>query len=79
MIKSAAYTWHLPLMSAIWKTLQTRYKIRAACRLTLVKGWNMEELKDYVKLLELGQPDFIEIKGAALLEPFCSFSVFLQT
>ena len=24
----------------------------------------MEELKDYVKLLELGQPDFIEIKGA---------------
>ena len=24
----------------------------------------MEELHDYVKLLDLGQPDFIEIKGA---------------
>lgn len=44
-------------------------ELRAACRLTLVKGWNMEELKDYVKLLELGQPDFIEIKGAPCWSP----------
>ena len=26
----------------------------------------MEELQDYVKLLDLGQPDFIEIKGGVL-------------
>jgi tRNA wybutosine-synthesizing protein 1 len=32
-------------------------------RLTLVKGWNTEEVKAYSELLELGQPDFIEIKG----------------
>jgi tRNA wybutosine-synthesizing protein 1 len=31
--------------------------------LTLVKGWNTEEVKAYAELLDLGQPDFIEIKG----------------
>jgi tRNA wybutosine-synthesizing protein 1 len=31
--------------------------------LTLVKGWNAEEIDAYAKLLNLGQPDFIEIKG----------------
>ena len=32
-------------------------------RLTLVKGWNMEEIANYAALLDLGKPDFIEIKG----------------
>ena len=32
-------------------------------RLTLVKGWNMEEIANYATLLDLGKPDFIEIKG----------------
>lgn len=36
---------------------------RTVYRLTLVKGWNVEEIDAYVKLLSLGQPDFIEIKG----------------
>jgi hypothetical protein len=36
---------------------------RTVYRLTLVKGWNTEEVKAYSELLELGQPDFIEIKG----------------
>uniref|UniRef100_A0A0D9VZL6 tRNA 4-demethylwyosine synthase (AdoMet-dependent) n=1 Tax=Leersia perrieri TaxID=77586 RepID=A0A0D9VZL6_9ORYZ len=36
---------------------------RTVYRLTLVKGWNAEEIDGYAKLLSLGQPDFIEIKG----------------
>ncbi|GJP48014.1 hypothetical protein CLOM_g7255 [Closterium sp. NIES-68] len=36
---------------------------RTVYRLTLVKGWNTDELLAYAQLLKLGQPDFIEIKG----------------
>lgn len=36
---------------------------RTVYRLTLVSGWNMEEVAAYAKLIDLGQPDFIEIKG----------------
>lgn len=32
-------------------------------RLTLVKGWNMAEVANYAKLVTLGEPDFIEVKG----------------
>jgi tRNA wybutosine-synthesizing protein 1 len=36
---------------------------RTVYRLTLVSGWNMEEVAAYAKLVDLGKPDFIEIKG----------------
>lgn len=36
---------------------------RTVYRLTLVKAWNVEELESYAQLVELGNPDFIEIKG----------------
>ncbi|KAL2892544.1 S-adenosyl-L-methionine-dependent tRNA 4-demethylwyosine synthase [Bienertia sinuspersici] len=36
---------------------------RTVYRLTLVKGWNAEDVDGYFKLLSLGKPDFIEIKG----------------
>lgn len=36
---------------------------RTVYRLTLVKGWNAEELDAYTELVELGKPDFVEIKG----------------
>lgn len=36
---------------------------RTVYRLTLVKGWNAEEIDNYAKLVALGQPDFIEVKG----------------
>jgi len=36
---------------------------RTVYRLTLVKGWNVEEIKGYAELIEMGKPDFIEIKG----------------
>ncbi|XP_021963250.1 S-adenosyl-L-methionine-dependent tRNA 4-demethylwyosine synthase TYW1 [Folsomia candida] len=36
---------------------------RTVYRLTLVKDMNVAELQNYAKLVELGDPDFIEIKG----------------
>jgi tRNA wybutosine-synthesizing protein 1 len=36
---------------------------RTVYRLTLVKGWNTEQVKQYADLVNLGKPDFIEIKG----------------
>lgn len=36
---------------------------RTVYRLTIVKGYNEEEIDNYAKLVELGKPDFIEIKG----------------
>jgi len=41
-------------------------KQRTVYRMTLVKAYNMddqEELEGYVELIEMGQPDFIEIKA----------------
>ena len=32
-------------------------------RLTLVKGYNNEEIANYVELVRRGKPDFIEVKG----------------
>ncbi|GFT12226.1 s-adenosyl-L-methionine-dependent tRNA 4-demethylwyosine synthase TYW1 [Nephila pilipes] len=36
---------------------------RTVYRLTLVKSWNTDELEGYAKLVQIGNPDFIEIKG----------------
>ena len=36
---------------------------RTVYRLTLVKGWNTDDVHEYAKLVNLGRPDFIEIKG----------------
>ncbi|XP_051891808.1 S-adenosyl-L-methionine-dependent tRNA 4-demethylwyosine synthase TYW1 isoform X3 [Pristis pectinata] len=38
-------------------------KQRTVYRLTLVKAWNVDELRSYADLIEIGKPDFIEIKG----------------
>ena len=38
-------------------------KQRTVYRLTLVKGGNMDELADYVALVQRGLPDLIEVKG----------------
>jgi len=35
---------------------------RTVYRLTLVKDFNVAELENYAQLVELGDPDFIEIK-----------------
>jgi tRNA wybutosine-synthesizing protein 1 len=36
---------------------------RTVFRLTLVKEWNMDEIKNYAQLIERGLPSFVEIKG----------------
>ncbi|XP_038615743.1 S-adenosyl-L-methionine-dependent tRNA 4-demethylwyosine synthase TYW1 [Tachyglossus aculeatus] len=36
---------------------------RTVYRLTLVKAWNVDELRAYADLVSLGEPDFIEVKG----------------
>ncbi|KAK4429251.1 S-adenosyl-L-methionine-dependent tRNA 4-demethylwyosine synthase [Sesamum alatum] len=36
---------------------------RTVYRLTLVKGWNTEDVDAYSSLFDVGNPDFIEIKG----------------
>lgn len=36
---------------------------RTVYRMTLVKSWNMEEIDNYAELVEVGMPDFIEIKA----------------
>eukprot|EP00252_Welwitschia_mirabilis_P017410 TRINITY_DN3859_c0_g1_i1.p1 TRINITY_DN3859_c0_g1~~TRINITY_DN3859_c0_g1_i1.p1 ORF type:complete len:726 (-),score=97.12 TRINITY_DN3859_c0_g1_i1:406-2583(-) len=58
-----------PLFSDFWerfidslKSLHSKQQ-RTVYRLTLVKGWNTEELDGYLELLDLGKPDFVEIKG----------------
>ncbi|GJM96785.1 hypothetical protein PR202_ga13651 [Eleusine coracana subsp. coracana] len=58
-----------PLFSDFWERFLDSLKSlhekdqRTVYRLTLVKGWNAEEIDAYANLLSLGQPDFIEIKG----------------
>ena len=36
---------------------------RTVYRLTLVDGFNLSDVEGYAKLVGLGNPDFIEIKG----------------
>ena len=43
---------------------------RTVYRLTIVKGFNELEIENYAKLVTLGKPDFIEIKGVT----FCGTS-----
>jgi len=56
---------------------------RTVYRLTLVKAWNVEEMENYAELVQLGEPDFIEIKGKrlhcwsfCLKSTYCTFNVF---
>lgn len=58
-----------PLFKDFWQRFVDSLKAlsskgqRTVYRLTLVKAWNTEEIEGYAKLVELGTPDFIEIKG----------------
>ncbi|XP_028551247.1 S-adenosyl-L-methionine-dependent tRNA 4-demethylwyosine synthase, partial [Dendrobium catenatum] len=58
-----------PLFGDFWERFVDSLKAlhdkqqRTVYRLTLVKGWNAEEVDAYANLLGLGEPDFIEIKG----------------
>lgn len=58
-----------PLFKDFWQRLKDSLsslkakRQRTVYRLTLVKGWNTEEVKNYASMVSLGDPDFIEIKG----------------
>lgn len=65
-----------PLFSDFWErflgcldALATKGQ-RTVYRLTLVKDYNTESLRDYAELIKRGRPDFIEIKGVT----FCGYS-----
>lgn len=58
-----------PLFGDFWerfidslKALREKQQ-RTVYRLTLVKGWNTEEIDAYYNLFSIGKPDFVEIKG----------------
>ncbi|KAG6672362.1 hypothetical protein I3842_16G053600 [Carya illinoinensis] len=58
-----------PLFGDFWerfidslKALKEKQQ-RTVYRLTLVKGWNIEDIDAYSKLFSIGKPDFVEIKG----------------
>ncbi|KAM4702311.1 S-adenosyl-L-methionine-dependent tRNA 4-demethylwyosine synthase TYW1-like [Discoglossus pictus] len=58
-----------PLFKDFWQRFLDSLKALAAkqqrtvYRLTLVKAWNVDELKAYGDLVTVGRPDFIEVKG----------------
>lgn len=58
-----------PLFKDFWERLiqslkyLNKKKQRTVYRLTLVKSWNSDEIDGYAELVQIGCPDFIEIKG----------------
>ncbi|KAH6763623.1 flavodoxin family protein / radical SAM domain-containing protein [Perilla frutescens var. hirtella] len=58
-----------PLFGDFWERFHDSLKAlrdkqqRTVYRLTLVKGWNTEDIDAYSSLFDVGNPDFIEIKG----------------
>ncbi|KAF7829677.1 S-adenosyl-L-methionine-dependent tRNA 4-demethylwyosine synthase [Senna tora] len=58
-----------PLFGDFWErfidslTALREKEQRTVYRLTLVKGWNTEDVDAYFKLFSIGKPDFVEIKG----------------
>jgi len=59
----------VPLFKDYWERLNKSLqymadkKYRTCIRLTLIKGLNDVELENYAKLIEKGNPDFIEVKA----------------
>ncbi|KAI3807299.1 hypothetical protein L1987_23225 [Smallanthus sonchifolius] len=58
-----------PLFGDFWERFVDSLKAlkdkqqRTVYRLTLVKGWNTEDIDAYSSLFSIGNPDFVEIKG----------------
>ena len=58
-----------PLFKDFWERFLASLRMlrdkrqRTVYRLTLVKAYNMTEVEEYCKLLDVGEPDFIEIKA----------------
>jgi tRNA wybutosine-synthesizing protein 1 len=65
-----------PLFSDAWERLQESLSMlkekgqRTVARLTVVKGWNSDEVEGYAKLIALGHVSLVEVKGVT----FCGKS-----
>jgi len=65
-----------PLFSDAWERLKESLSLlkdkgqRTVARLTVVKGWNSDEVEGYAKLIALGKVSLVEIKGVT----FCGKS-----
>lgn len=65
-----------PLFKDAWERLRTSLKSlkdkgqRTVARLTVVKGWNSDEVEGYAKLIALGRVSLVEVKGVT----FCGKS-----
>ncbi|GMI24204.1 hypothetical protein TeGR_g6525 [Tetraparma gracilis] len=65
-----------PLFKDAWDrlkrslTLVRKKRQRTVARLTVVKGWNSDEIDGYADLIALGQVSFVEVKGVT----FCGTS-----
>ncbi|KAJ3207589.1 S-adenosyl-L-methionine-dependent tRNA 4-demethylwyosine synthase [Entophlyctis luteolus] len=65
-----------PLFSDFWERFNAcldelaKKEQRTVFRMTLVKGFNIEELKNYADLIRQGKPDFVEVKGVT----FCGYT-----
>jgi tRNA wybutosine-synthesizing protein 1 len=65
-----------PLFSDAWDRLKESLSLlkdkgqRTVARLTVVKGWNSDEIEGYAKLIALGKVSLIEVKGVT----FCGKS-----
>lgn len=65
-----------PLFSDAWDRLKQSLTLlrdkgqRTVARLTVVKGWNSDEIEGYAKLIALGKVSLIEVKGVT----FCGKS-----
>ena len=65
-----------PLFKDAWQRLRRSLTLlrdrdqRTVARLTLVKGWNSDEIEGYAELMALGRVSFIEVKGVT----FCGTS-----
>ena len=58
-----------PLIKDAWERLNMTLELfpsletRKVLRLTMIKGWNMANHEDYVRIVNKAQPDFIEVKA----------------
>lgn len=65
-----------PLFADAWERLKESLSLlkdkgqRTVARLTVVKGWNSDEIEGYAKLIALGKVSLIEVKGVT----FCGKS-----
>ena len=65
-----------PLFKDAWERLKRSLALvrkkgqRTVARLTIVKGWNSDEIEGYANLVALGQVSFVELKGVT----FCGTS-----